>query len=147
MLRIDRPTTLKFSQSLERKFHSIASSCLRYGLCQELVHSSVISPATWIFSAATRIDLSTIFFPEKEMSRVHRSQSFVAQCGAIYQQFWFVICQTIVAIRQWKLGLEVETSAQASAELWKRLVDFLSARFLYRRSVCDFFIILKRKSV
>ena len=87
MLRIDRPTTLKFSQSLERKFHSIASSCLRYGLCQELVHSSVISPATWIFSAATRIDLSTIFFPGKEMSRVHRSQSFVAQCGAIYQQF------------------------------------------------------------
>ena len=145
MLRIDRPTTLKFLQSLERKFHSIVSSCLRYGLCQELVHSSVISSATWIFSAATHIDLCTIFFPGKEMSWVHQSQSFVAQCGAIYQQFWFVICQTIVAIRQWKIGLEVETSAQASAELWKRLVDFSSAQFLYRWSVCDFFIVLKRK--
>ena len=104
-----RSSNQKFSQSLEWKFRSIVSSqsCLRYGLCQELVDSLVISPATWIFSAATRIDLSTIFW----------SQSFVVQCGAIYQQFWFVICQTIVAIREWKIGLVVETSAQASAEL------------------------------
>ena len=63
-----RSSNHKFSQSLERKFRSIVSSCLRYGLCQEFVHSSVISPATWIFSAATRIDLSTIFLPGKEMS-------------------------------------------------------------------------------
>ena len=63
-----RSSNHKFSQSLERKFRSIVSSCLRNGLCQELDHSSVISPATWIFSAATRIDLSTIFLPGKEMS-------------------------------------------------------------------------------
>ena len=43
------------------------------------------------------------------------------------------------------LQLEVETSAQASAELWKRLVDFTSGRF-YRWTVCEFFIVLKRKS-
>ena len=63
-----RSSNHKFSQSLERKFRSIVSSCLRYGLCQEFVHSSVISPATWIFSAATCIDLSTIILPGKEMS-------------------------------------------------------------------------------
>ena len=132
MLRIDRPTTLKFSQSLERKFHSIASSCLRYGLCQELVHSSVISSATWIFSAATRIDLSE-YIEAKALWR--NAALFINNSDLLF------------AKQLLQSANENETSAEASAELWKRLVDFSSARFLYRRRVCDFFIILKRKSV
>ena len=139
-----RSSNYKFLHfSREQKFRSIVSSCLLWLIltvdgynvvrfCQELGHSSVISPATWIFSEATRV-LYNIFLPGKSSSGKELRFCFLlCNLWKTFCQNWNALGILPIVFLFWKLR-----ALQRIAALLTILICYLPNNIHAKISACS----------